>query len=220
MTPHPTSAGRADEATRARSLPDFDALWDYDRPAETEARFRELLNAAEESGDVGYRLELLTQVARTQGLQGKFEDARATLALVERRLEASSPAGDRQPVARTRWLLELGRVANSAGGPAGAVPLFERAWELARREGLDGYAADAAHMLGIAAASTDEQLAGNLKALELAEASDDSKAQRWVGALLNNSGWTYHDAGAFEQALDLVSGPSRGATSTGRGSRS
>src|SRR3954463_14412105 len=32
-------------------LPDFDKLWDYQHPAETEKKFAELLPAAEKSGD-------------------------------------------------------------------------------------------------------------------------------------------------------------------------
>ncbi|MFN8565329.1 MAG: hypothetical protein U0703_27730 [Anaerolineae bacterium] len=44
----------------------FDALWDYDHPAETEKTFRALLAQT----DGARRFELLTQIARAQGLQG------------------------------------------------------------------------------------------------------------------------------------------------------
>src|SRR4051794_32155876 len=47
-------------------LPDFDTLWDYAQPGETEERFRELLPAARASGDRNYHLQLLTQIARAQ----------------------------------------------------------------------------------------------------------------------------------------------------------
>ena len=60
-------------------LPDFNLLWDYGQPAETEARFRELLPAARACGDRDYYLQLLTQIARAQGLQKRFEQAHATL---------------------------------------------------------------------------------------------------------------------------------------------
>ena len=58
-----------------KTLPDFDALWDYDQPAKTEAAFRALLPQAEASGDSSYYIELLTQIARTQGLQRDFAAA-------------------------------------------------------------------------------------------------------------------------------------------------
>ena len=64
-------------------LPDFDALWDYRHPDVTEQKFRELIPAARESGNVSYYAQLLTQIARTEGLQRKFEDAHRTLDSVE-----------------------------------------------------------------------------------------------------------------------------------------
>ena len=58
-------------------LPDFDALWDYDHPDQTEAKFREILLQFPEN--TRSFLELLTQIARAQGLQRKFEHAHQTL---------------------------------------------------------------------------------------------------------------------------------------------
>jgi tetratricopeptide (TPR) repeat protein len=173
---------------------DFDALWDYDRPAETEAKFRALL--PDVAGDAARQAELLTQIARTQGLQRRFEDAHRTLDEVERAL---APAMRR---ARVRYLLERGRVFNSFRQPERACPLFREAWEQALAAGEDALAVDAAHMLGIAAPG-DDQLAWNLRALDLAERSPDPQAQRWRGSLYNNLGWTYHDRGDFARALEL-----------------
>jgi len=53
------------------NLPDFDSLWDDSQPGQTEARFRDLLLHVPED-DPAF-LELLTQIARAQGLQHKFE---------------------------------------------------------------------------------------------------------------------------------------------------
>ncbi len=171
--------------------PEFDQLWDYGDPVASEARFRELLPTLD---PLDLRLQLRTQIARAQGLQRQFDAAHATLDQVEQELTAETP------VARLRYLLERGRVFNSAGSPATACPLFEQAFELAPAGGF--YAVDAAHMLGIAAAD-DEQLRWNLRALALAEASPDPRTQKWVGSLTNNIGWTYHDAGQFAEALDM-----------------
>ncbi len=63
----------------ALGLPNFDSLWNYDNPAETEKKFREILPQAESSGDTSYLIQLITQIARTQGLQMKFDDAHKTL---------------------------------------------------------------------------------------------------------------------------------------------
>jgi tetratricopeptide (TPR) repeat protein len=181
-------------ATTNPELPNFDDLWDYDRPQETEARFRELLPAAEMSGDRSYHVELLTQIARAQGLQRKFEQAHRTLDRVEGLLSEDLVR------ARVRYLLERGRVFNSAREPERARPLFLQAFELASDRGEDFYAVDAAHMMAIVE-PPERQLDWNLRALSLAERSADDRARRWLGSLYNNIGWTYHGAGRYEEAL-------------------
>ena len=170
------------------NTPDFDRLWNYDQPDQSERDFRALLPLA----DLGAELELLTQIARAQGLQAKFTEGHATLDEVERRLKAETET------ARVRCLLERGRLFNSSGSAEKARPLFEQAWELARQIGAMGCAVDAAHMLGIVDAP---ELTWNLKALELAETSSDERARRWRASLYNNVGWSYHDRGEFDAAL-------------------
>ena len=66
-------------SSSANQKPDFDSLWNYNKPAETEAKFRQLLPMAEESGDPAYLAELKTQIARTLGLQQKFDQAHTLL---------------------------------------------------------------------------------------------------------------------------------------------
>jgi hypothetical protein len=126
------------------ALPDLDRLWDYDRPAETESRFRALLAELASGGSVAFRAELLTQIARTEGLQGRIVEADATLDQAAPLLAA---AGAR---ARVRWLLERGRVRNSSDREVEAVSLFDEALGLAEASGEIALAIDAAHMLAIA----------------------------------------------------------------------
>jgi tetratricopeptide (TPR) repeat protein len=197
-------------------LPDFDALWDddwnFERPAETEQAFLAILLRSAKDAPAAYRLEVLTQIARTQGLQRRFDAAHATLDQVQAALDdLDRPADDRPApehealTPRVRYLLERGRVFNSAGEPARARPLFLAAWELATAAGAAGqdrYAVDAAHMLGIVEPA-EQGLAWNRRALALAGGSDDPRARSWRGALYNNMGWTYHAAGAYAQALAL-----------------
>lgn len=177
-------------------LPNFDDLWDYDHPAESEKRFRELLPQAQQSGDVAYHAQLLTQIARAQGLQRRFDDAHRTLD------EAQALITNDMTIAPIRCLLERGRVFNSSRQPEQARQFFLDAWERAVAAEADYYAIDAAHMLGIIE-PPEQQLEWNQKALQLAEKSVDPRAQRWSGSLYNNIGWMYHDAGQYDRALEM-----------------
>jgi tetratricopeptide (TPR) repeat protein len=139
---------------------------------------------------------LLTQIARLQGLQHKFEKAHQTLDQVERRL------GKIPSRPYVRYLLERGRVFNSSGDPEKARPFFEEALELGKQILEDFYAIDALHMLAIIA-PPDQSLTLNLQAIQMAELSGQKKARNWLGSLYNNSGWSYHDLGDYAAALEI-----------------
>ncbi len=180
----------------AKQLPDFDTMWDYSNPKQTEIKFRELIPVAKESGDMSYYGQLLTQIARTQGMQSKFDDAHKTLDAVETMLT------DELVVAKIRYLLERGRAFNSSNYKKKAKPFFLEAWELALAKSEDYYAVDAAHMMGIVE-PPEKQLEWSLKALELTEKTTDKRAKGWLGSLYNNIGWTYHDLKKYDRALEL-----------------
>ena len=180
-----------------RSLPVIDTLWDYDNPQATEIVFRELLPAAEKSGDKPYYAELLTQLARTLSLQRKFDDAHKLLDDARQLI-----VGPVMPVAEIRYLLERGRTFNSSNEKTQAIALFKEAYEKALQSNEEFYAIDAAHMLGVAE-KPQAQLYWNIKAMDLAEKSLDARARKWLGPIYNNIGWTYHDANDYERALDL-----------------
>ena len=177
-----------------RAKPDFDGLWDWNNPEKTEEKFREiLLQFPEDDPDF---LELLTQIARAQGLQHKFDKAHHTLDQVERRI------GEVPSRARVRYLLERGRVINSSGSPDSSRSCFEHALDLATRIGEDAYAVDALHMLAIVSIPASA-LDLNLRAIQLAESSSQPKARLWLASLYNNTGWSYHDMGEYASALDM-----------------
>ena len=182
-------------SANATPLPDIDSLWDFDDPAATELQFRSLLARAETDGSVGYHAELLTQLARTQGLQQNFDSAHATLNVVS---EMLGQAGER---ARVRYLLERGRTFNSSGEKAKAATLFQDAFDLASQEDLQTLAVDAAHMLAIAL--PDSAMAWNLRALEMAEAATEPGARRWRASLYNNLGWTYFGRDDYDSAVTM-----------------
>lgn len=176
------------------ALPNFDELWDYNKPDATETKFRALLPLAEQSNDPSYLAQLLTQIARTEGLQRKFAAAHQTLD------RAQALLTDEMARAKIRYVLERGRVFNSSNHPDEARPLFLDAWEQASAAHEDFYAIDAAHMLAIVE-PPEPKLTWNFKALALTEQTSDTLAQKWAGALYNNIGWAYHDAGDYAQAL-------------------
>lgn len=177
-------------------LPDFDQLWDFDKSAETEQKFRALLPEAKKSGDASYHAQLLTQIARAQGLQMKFDEAHTTLDEVEKMLTPQLST------ARIRLSLERGRAFNSGKQREKARPLFVEALDAARAAGADGYAVDALHMIAIVD-PPEAALTWNKKAMELAERSSDPKAKKWLGSLYNNIGWTHHNMGQYDKALEV-----------------
>ena len=155
------------------------ALLDFGDPGGSEERFRAFVERAR-AGDEPILAETLTRLARAQGLQRQFEVADRTLDEAEAALRPDDNPG------RIRLHLERGRVANTAGRPGRGAESFRRAWELARGTNQDGLAVDAAHMLGIVE-PPDEARACE-RAMELARASDDPVARRWVGSLSTRSG--------------------------------
>lgn len=172
---------------------DIDAFWEYTDPAASEERFRIALRGAQ--GDE--RLELLTQIARTYGLRGQFDEAHEILDDVEGQLAGAGP----RP--RVRYLLERGRTLNSSGEREEARELFSEAWEDARAEQLDGLSVDAAHMVAITYSGQPEAITWNQRGLEIARPSQDPKARSLIPAMLNNSAWDLHDMGRYDEALPL-----------------
>lgn len=189
-----TSSGKQD--AHPAPLPDFDEMWDYSDPAGTEAKFRELLATAKASNDTSYYIQLMTQIARTQGLQRKFDDAHATLDQVKDMIK------EKFVVAQVRYLLERGRVINSSGDPKKAKPHFLDAYEIASAHNEDYYAIDAIHMLQIVD-PPEQQLKWADLAMELAEKTSDERAKKWLGPLYNNTGWSYFDLKQYDKALEL-----------------
>lgn len=176
-------------------------LWNWSDPAASEAVFRKEAIRAETSGDLTRALALETQVARALGLQGKFEAAQAALDSVELRLtEAETSSTTRVSEVEVRLRLERGRAFNSSGRGDAAKGPFADAFEIAVAKRLEDLAIDAAHMMAIVETG-DAARVWFERGVELAEASLDPEARRWLGPLYNNYGWTLHDAGRFPEAL-------------------
>ena len=171
---------------------ELDTLWDFADPAGSEQRFRVVLARTREE-DLA---EVLTQIARAQGLQRRFDEADRTLD----EADAALRPGDER--ARIRVLLERGRIANTARRGDRGAARFEEAWERARGAREDALAVDAAHMLGIVETG-ETAWSWNERAMELARSSPEPAARRWVGSLANNMAWARHGDGACDEALTL-----------------
>lgn len=167
-------------------------VWDFDDLDVSEARFRALLDVEETAED---KAGVLTQLARVEGLRGRFAEG-------ERLLTEAQEIGKADG-----WVLvERGRLRRSSGDDVAALPLFEAAFEFAREHGDGFLAGDASHM----AALVGDAEAWTTRGIELASRSADPEARYWLGPLLNNIGWARYESedfvgalAAFEQALDV-----------------
>lgn len=173
---------------------DIRDLWDFNDPAGTETKFRNVLQT---TADPDTQLLLKTQIARTLGLQKKFPEALAQLEEVDAEI-LLNPTTSAMTKAYTA--MERGRALRSSGDKEGAKLHFDNARTLAA--GIPDVLIDAIHMQAIVAES-DEALRLNMEAIGIARAADDPRARKWLGSLLNNTAWSYHDKGLHELALDL-----------------
>jgi tetratricopeptide (TPR) repeat protein len=166
------------------------SLWDFDDLDASQARLEAQLG--EEESDDG-RAEVITQLARVEGLRSDFEAA-------DRLLDDAVELAGASDVARARIELESGRVRRSGGDVGAALPLFESAYSRALQAGQFFIAADAAHMAALAAPDQEGFVRWTERGVTIAE--DNEGASYWLGSLLNNLGWEYYEAGEREAALD------------------
>ncbi len=133
----------------------------------------------------------LARRARFAGLSGNFS-------LGHEILDGAVAQADEDAGARAWIAIERGRLFNSAGEPARALPFFSEAWELAQRAGDHDLAVDAAHMLAIV---SDVEAAERWVAVALDYIEAQRASPHWRGMLHHNLGWTYFEVGRFEDAL-------------------
>jgi tetratricopeptide (TPR) repeat protein len=167
------------------------SLWDFD---DLDASAERLHARLQDESDDAERAEVLSQLARVEGLRGDFDACERLLREAERLCGSSA-------VAKVRIDLERGRKLRSSGDPAAALPLFEAAFARACDSGEYYLAGDAAHMCALAVSDRSAMEEWTQRGLDLGEREPD--AVYWAGPLLNNLGWAYFDAGEHEPALEL-----------------
>lgn len=176
-------------------MEDFDRLWNYNDVAGTELKFKELLVTGAEK-ELSYKLQLQTQIARTYSLRGLFTEAHNMLDAVLNQL------AEVNGIAHIRYHLERGRTFNSSGKKVEAKQEFEQAKAIAEELNEDFYLVDAIHMLAIIA-PPNESILLHQHGIIKAESSQNEGARNSLGALYNNLGWSYFDAGEYEKALSV-----------------
>jgi tetratricopeptide (TPR) repeat protein len=177
----------------SRTMPDrLRPLWDFEDLEVTRVRLREQLER--EDSDAG-RAEVLTQLVRVEVLAGDVDAG-------ERLLEQAEDLVGEDVRARARLALERGRVRNSSGAAGAARPLFVEAFDLATSIGDAWLAADAAHMVAIAASDDADREVWTERGVRTAASSSDHTDAYWVGPLMNNLGWSRFEAGRFADALE------------------
>jgi tetratricopeptide (TPR) repeat protein len=167
-------------------------LWDFDDLDASERRLEDQLQ--KETSGAG-RAEVLTQLARVQGLRDLFAEG-------ERLIQQAEGLAGGSAVARARINLERGRLRRSGGDPETALPMFESAFKIANQAGEEFLAADAAHMAALAVPDRNGKVAWTKRGMDIAEASADRDVTYWLGPMLNNLGCEYADAGDHERALE------------------
>ena len=93
-------------------------LWDYSDPAASELLFVSLTDVARQSENADYLPVLITQLARTNSLRGRFKLAHEQLD------QAKSLISEQTSLAWAFLLLERGRTNNSAGSRLEAIDYF------------------------------------------------------------------------------------------------
>jgi tetratricopeptide (TPR) repeat protein len=166
-------------------------LWDFDDIDGSERRLDEQLQS--EASDAG-RAEVLTQLARVQGLRGAFAEG-------DRLIDQAQALSDGSAAVEARIQIERGRLRNSNGDAGAALPMFRSAFEIALQGGEQFLAADAAHMAAIASPDREGKLEWTERGIRIATETADRDHAYWLGPLYNNLGWEYQDAGEYEAAL-------------------
>lgn len=180
-------------------FPDIDGFWTKPTFADSENEITARLPAHWATQWSSQSVELLTQLARAQALQGHLPRAKATLDQAQQMISSSKQKFE--PRIEIRWHLENGRVHGLGMNLARAHDSFVQAWTMANGHKLEFFAVDAALMLSTIRPPKfqNEWLQ---KALALAQSSNDPQVRLWLSQLLFLEGWHAFDFREFDRALD------------------
>jgi tetratricopeptide (TPR) repeat protein len=177
----------------------FDALWDFTNPRESEKAFRALMLDVTGKHDQQWVVQLQTQIARALVMQKKFSEAKKLLDAIEGPAQKNALSG-------VRFALEKGRYLLALKNESKAKSFFTLAYEMAEDRSLDYFSIDAARMLGGLAKNPAGLIEWNKKALAIAAISKGPAARRWLGVIHHDMGWAYFDMEKYNDALHSFRG--------------
>ncbi|MDZ4676731.1 MAG: hypothetical protein SGI74_04400 [Oligoflexia bacterium] len=180
-------------------FPDVDGLWDFGDILTTEFKIREVLPPTEQEVWDLRSLELLIQLARVQGLQGKLSEVGATLLQARDLISKSDTKTTKR--AEVRFLIEQGRFFALSMNPSQALTHFTKALNLAAEQNEIFFFIESAVMLSISQ-PPKYQNEWLKKALEIAETTDDQSSKLWLSQLYVMNGWHAFDFRKYEEALE------------------
>ena len=168
----------------AQSL--LDDLWDFSDPAGSEQRLRARRRRRRMPRA---RAELDTQVARSLGLQERYDEADAVLDGIRSPSEAAA----------VRIALERGRLRNSGGDPR--QPCRCSAPRRRRRQARTSCSCGSTRCTCSRSPIAAHAGEWTARALAVLDGTTDPRTQRWRVSLHNNAGWTHFDAERYDEAV-------------------
>jgi len=181
---------------------DFDLQWDPLDPMLSEEKFRQYLQQSQSQNAENWdqQAELWCLIARAQSEQKNLSESRTSLKEAERLLTEKENLKDSP--AKIRWLLECGRLSLLQKSPMHARSFLSDAWKLCTESKNDFFAIDVAQMM--AALETPKlQQEWVMRAIRIAEESEQLKSKRWLGSLYSNLGWKLFDHLQFEKSFEF-----------------
>lgn len=186
-----TGAGKPDPAPPS-ALAEGDKLFAGRKYNDARAKYEDAANSALAEGDASSVVEAQAQVARTYGIQGKFDEGRPWLS------KAATMAHEDMPLGWSRYLGVRGRFEwQDQKDNARAKATFIQMYDYCVKHKLRSRALDAAHMVAIVGTKADQE-EWALKAIAEADASGETG---WLASLWNNLGWHYDEENRTDKAL-------------------
>ena len=168
----------------AGQIPAFDYIWQsFEDPADIEAALQSSYSEHHGTLSSSFLAQLLTQIARAQGMQDKLHDAQAALYKAKWKSD--------EKVAVVRLDLETARLRRLQDRTEEAMTLLKKVYETAAEAPLDYFKADAAHILYLFEpdGGPEEGKTWSDAVLEIARNSGNIKTRRWAAVVLTDQGW-------------------------------
>lgn len=171
-----------------------DLIWDDLNLLKTEQDL--LLLLQENKSDPAKTFEIETLIARCQAASGRVTEGKNALDILEKRLPSLEP----QRLLSIRFNLERARIYVLEKQPSRARKNLSEAWSASVEEKNDYCIIDVAQVMGALVAAKEQQT-WLQKGIEVAEASSQKIAKRWLPHLYISLGWKWHELRQFELAL-------------------